>query len=118
MRLLSDRDAFVIDLRPEIKLVKSNLSQVGYQTLQCKECLEVACAQQTACGPEADANFHIFCALEVKHAFDELIFLVGEGDTLQRIIDSIQENRCPKFVLKKTITMNTMPQGTILCNRS
>ena len=90
MRLLADRDAFVIGLRAEIKLVQNNLSQVGYQTLQCKERLEVARNHQTACGPEADAHFHIFCALEVKHALDELISLVGQGDTLQRNIDSIQ----------------------------
>lgn len=91
MRLLRDRDAFVIGLRGEIKLVQSNLSQVGYQTLQCKERLEVARAQQTACGPEADADFHIFCALEVKHALDELVSLVEQGDTLQKSIDAIQE---------------------------
>ena len=91
MRLLRDRDAFVIGLRLEIKLVQSNLSQIGYQTLQCKERLEVARAQQTACEPEVDADFHIFCALEVKHALDELVSLVGQGDTLQKSIDSIQE---------------------------
>ena len=71
MRLLGDRDVFVIGLRAEIKLVQSNLSQTGYQTLQCKERLEVARAQQIACGSEADAVFHIFCALEVKHALDD-----------------------------------------------
>jgi hypothetical protein len=46
-------------------------------------------AQQTACGPEADANFHIFCDLRVKHVLDELISLVREGNTLQNNIDSI-----------------------------
>ena len=103
MRLVSDRDAFVIGLRAEIKLVQSNLSQVGYQTLQCKECLEVARAQQTACGPEADADFHIFCALEVKHALDELVSLVGQGDTLQKNIDSIHERLECEIVAKKNI---------------
>ena len=103
MRLLSDRDAFVIGLRVEIKLAQSNLSQVGYQTLQCKERLEVARAQQTACGPEADADFHIFCALEVKHALDELVSLVGEGDTLQKNIDSIQERVDSEICVKKNI---------------
>jgi hypothetical protein len=103
MKLCSDRDAFVIGLRAEIKLLQSNLSQVGYQTLQCKERLEVARAQQTACGSEADADFHIFCALEVKHALDELVSLVGEGDTLQRNIDSIQERLDSEIVAKKNI---------------
>ena len=51
----------------------------------------MAHVQQSSCGCEADADFHIFCALEVKHALDELDSLVGEGDTLQRNIDSIQE---------------------------
>ena len=68
MRLVADRDAFVIGLRAEIKFVQNNLSQVGYQTLQCKERLEVARNQQTACGPKADANFHIFYALEACKA--------------------------------------------------
>lgn len=103
MRLLRDRDAFVIGLRAEIKLVQSNLSQVGYQTLQCKERLEVARGQQSACGPEADADFHIFCALEVKHALDELVSLVGQGDTLQRNIDSIQERIDSELSTKKAI---------------
>ena len=103
MRLLSDREAFVIGLRGEIKLVQSNISQIGYQTLQCKERLEVARAQQTACGPEADADFHIFCALEVKHALDELVSLVGEGDTLQKSIESIQERLEAKLFAKNKI---------------
>ena len=103
MRLLGDRDAFVIGLRAEIKLIQQNLSQVGYQTLQCKERLEVARAQQTGCGSEADADFHIFCALEVKHALDELVSLVGEGDTLQRNIDSIHETLESEIAAKKLI---------------
>ena len=103
MRLLGDREAFVIGLRAEIKLVQSNLSQVGYQTLQCKEKLEVARAQQTAAGSEADADFHIFCALEVKHALDELVSLVGEGDELQRNIDSIQERLDSEISAKRRI---------------
>lgn len=103
MKLCSDRDAFVIGLRAEIKLLQSKLSQVGYQTMQCKERLEVARVQQTACGPEADADFHIFCALEVKHALDELVSLVGEGDTLQSNIDSIQERLDSEIVAKKHI---------------
>ena len=103
IRLLGDRDAFVIGLRAEMKLVQNNLSQVGYQTLQCKERLEVARAQQTACGPEADADFHIFCALEVKHALDELVSLVGEGDALQKTIDSIQERLDSECSIKKKI---------------
>ena len=103
MRLLGDRDAFVIGLRVEIKLVQSNLSQIGYQTLQCKERLELARARQTACGSEVDANFHIWCALEVKHALDELVSLVGEGDTLQRNIDSIQERLNSEISAKKKI---------------
>jgi hypothetical protein len=103
MRLLSDRDAFVIGLRGEIKLVQNNLSQIGYQTLQCKEKLEVARAQQCAAGSEADADFHIFCALEVKHALDELVSLVGEGDTLQKSIESIQERLESELSAKKKI---------------
>ena len=103
MRLVADRDAFVIGLRAELKLVQNNLSQVGYQTLQCKERLEVARNQQTTCGPEADADFHIFCALEVKHALDELVSLVGQGDTLQRNIDSIQERLDSELNTKKNI---------------
>ena len=103
MRLLGDRDAFVIGLRGEIKLVENNLSQIGYQTLQCKEKLEVARAQQTGAGSEADADFHIFCALEVKHALDELVSLVGEGDTLQKSIESIQERLESELSAKKKI---------------
>ena len=105
MRLLGDKDAFVIGLRIEIKLVQSNLSQIGSQTLQCKERLEVGQAQQTACGLEVDAYFHIFCALEVKHALDELVSLVGEGDTLQKNIDSIQERLDYE---EKKLSMTTM----------
>ena len=103
MRLLGDRDAFVIGLRGEIKLVENNLSQIGYQTLQCKEKLEVARAQQTAAGSEVDADFHIFCVLEVKHALDELISLVGEGDTLQKSIEFIQEKLESELSTKKKI---------------
>ena len=104
MRLLGDRDAFVIGLRAEIKLFQSNLSQVGYQTMQCKEKLEVARAQQTACGSDVhELDFHIFCALEVKHALDELVSLVGEGDTIQRNIDSIQERLESEIGTRKRI---------------
>ena len=63
----------------------------------------MARAQQTACGPETDADFHIFCALEVKHALDELVSLVGEGDTLQNNIDSIQKRLDYEIVAKKNI---------------
>ena len=103
MRMIADRDAFVLGLRAEIKLVQNNLSQLGYNTMQCKEKLECARAQQTAAGSEADADFHIFCALEVKHALDELVSLVGEGDALQSSIDSIQERLESELSAKKKI---------------
>ena len=102
-RLLGDRAAFVIGLREEIKLVQNNLSQIGYQTLQCKEKLEVARAQQTAAGSEVDADFHIFCALEVKHALDELVSLVGEGDNLHKSIETIQARLDSELSAKKKI---------------
>ena len=72
-------------------------------------------AQQTTCSHETDADFHIFCALEVKHALDELVSLVGEGGTLQRNIDSIQERLDHEICAKKTFNMIIMPTLLMYC---